>query len=106
MPEPDDTLMRQLRERGRLANGGGGSDDGGMLDTRVATLEVEPREIRATLGRIDITLRSMDERLCGIEKDVGELKGRVSQIPNVWQVLIGGASFIGIAFAAVRFGLR
>ena len=109
MPDPDLTLLRKLAERGRLASGGGGSDDGGMLERRVAALESDMREVKAALGRIETLLRGFDDRLRRVEVDVAELKGRVSQLPTAWTLLTGGFGLVlatfGFAFALVRFAI-
>ena len=99
--------LDKLRRKAKLA-GGGGSDDGGM-QRRVAALEGDMREIKATLGRVETFLRGLDDRFRRIEADVAELKGKVSQLPTAWTLLTGGIGLIpatfGFAFALVRFGL-
>jgi hypothetical protein len=37
------TLLKRLSEQAKLAGRGGGSDDGGMLEQRVAALETDMR---------------------------------------------------------------
>ena len=101
--------LDELRRKARLAGSGGGSDDGGVLDRRVAALEADMREVKTTLGRIEALLRSLDDRVRKVEVDVAELKGKVSQLPTAWTLLTGGTGLIlatfGFAFALVRFGL-
>ena len=108
--------LDELRRKARLAGSGGGSDDGGMLEQRVAALESDMREVKATLGRIETLIRGVDERMRGfddrlrhVEVDLAELKGKVSRIPTGWTLFTGGSSLIpaifGCAFALLRFGL-
>lgn len=111
MPEPDLRLLETLRDRARqarsapnVANAGGGSDDGGM-ERRLSAVEGDVREIKLMLGQMQPVLRSIDDRLRKLEVDLGELKGRVAQLPNVWQLLLGGFSLIGFTFLLLRFGL-
>jgi len=116
MPDPDMSLMNRLGEKGRLAAGGGGSDDGGMLETRVATLEGDMREIKGILARIekrldaiDTKLDKFDERLRRVETEIAELKGRVSQLPSTWVMVTFGVSMTltlaGFVLALFRLGL-
>lgn len=111
MAEPDLPLLETLRDRARrprpapnVANGSGGSDDGGM-ERRLSAVGGDVREIKLMLGQMQPVLRSIDDRLRKVEVDVGELKGRVAQLPNVWQLLPGGFSLIGFTFLLLRFGL-
>ena len=108
MAEPDLTLLVRLRDRAKLAGAGGGSDNGGM-ERRVAALEADMRELKATLGRIETFLRGLDDRFRRVEVDVAELKGKVSHFPTAWTLLTGGIGLtlatFGFAFALVRFGL-
>ncbi len=101
-------MLAKLRDRAKLAGGGGSSNDGGM-ERRVAALETDMREVKTTLGRIEALLRGFDDRLRRVEIDVAGLKGKVSQLPTAWTLLTGGTGLIlatfGFAFALVRFGL-
>ena len=58
---------------------------------------------------LDKLLRGIDDRLCRIEVETAEMKGRVSQLPTAWTLLTGGFGLVlstfGFAFALVRFGL-
>ena len=102
-------LMNTLRQRAKLAGGGGSSNDGGMLEQCVASLEGDMREVKASLGRIETLLRGADDRLRRAEVDMAELKGRISQLPTSWRLFTGGFGLIlatsGFAFAVVRLGL-
>lgn len=106
MSEPDFSLASRRAAKARLVSGDGGGDDGGMLERRVAALEADMREVRGSLGRIEKVLERLDERMRKLELEVAEVKGRVSQLPNTWQMLLGGLTMIGFVFALVRFGLR
>ncbi len=104
MPEPDLKLMRLLAQRGKLARGGGGSDDGGdMLEARVAALESDVREIKVILVRIEARLDKMDSRLDKIEErvrkleiDVSGMTNRLALMPSTWTIMtICIASIVG-----------
>ncbi len=82
---------------GLRAAAGGSSNDGGM-EQRVAALEADMREVKLILSRMEPLLRGIDDRLRKLEAEVAEVKGRASQLPNIWQLLVGG-------FGLVRFGL-
>lgn len=108
--------LDELRRKAKLAGSGGGSDDGGMLDQRVAALESDMREVKATLGRIEALIRGLDDRLRGlddrvrrVEIEMAEVKGRISQLPTAWMMLTGGVGLMlaifGGSLALLRFGL-
>ncbi len=74
--------------------------------SRAPNCEADMREVKGSLARIEKVLERMDERFRKLEIEVAEVKGRVSQLPNTWQMLVGGLTMIGFVFALVRFGLR
>ncbi len=74
--------------------------------SRAPICEADMREVKGSLARIEKVLERMDERFRKLEIEVAEVKGRVSQLPNTWQMLVGGLTMIGFVFALVRFGLR
>ena len=69
--------LHELRRKAKLAGGGGSSKDGGM-ERRLADLEADMRELKATLGRVETFLRALDDRFRRTEADVAEVKGKVS----------------------------
>jgi hypothetical protein len=97
---PDFTLLDQRIERLLDRRGIGGGRGGGDLEPRVSTLEGAVARIDATLlrleGKIDQTAKATE---------VAELKGKVSQLPTVWQVFGLVVAIFGLAFALIRFGL-
>jgi len=108
--------LDDLRNKARLAGAGGGSDDGGMLDTRVAALETDMREVKGILARIEKRLDSIearlerfDDRLRTVEMDLARIDGRVSQMPTTWTLVTTGFGMVlstcGLMFAILRFGL-
>ncbi len=108
MPDPDNSLMQRLAERGKLARGGGGSDDGGdMLDARVAALESDVREVKNLLARIDARLDKFDERMRKLEIDVAEVRGRLANMPSTWTLVTTCFGMVAgmttIVFALLRF---
>lgn len=68
-------------------------------------MQIETREIRNILARIEAKFDQFDERLRKVEIDVAEMKGGVSQLPTAWTLLTGGAGLIIAAFALVRLGI-
>lgn len=71
-PSRDIRLAVDNSRAPRLPTGGGDGHDGGMLENRVAALEVDTKEIKAELKVIG--------------RDVAELKGKVSQLPSLLQI--------------------
>jgi len=71
---------------GGVEKGGGGGHDGGMDDLirRVAALEGDVKDIKATLTRFEPLLTRIDERIKDMPsaKEFGEVKGRVMQLPT------------------------
>ncbi len=129
--EPDFSLLERLAQKARSGGGrGSGSDDGGMLEQRVARLETDMREVKSILVRMEPVLRSIDERVQRLDKrmdgverrtdgfderlrklevDVAETKGRVAQLPTAWTYMTTGLGLIvatfGFIFAMLRFAL-
>ncbi|HEV7266298.1 MAG TPA: hypothetical protein VGN83_15450 [Falsiroseomonas sp.] len=109
MPEPDFSLLEHLAQKARSGGRGSGSDDGSMLEQRVAALEADMREVKSILGRMEPLLRSIDDRLRKIEIETAEMKGRVSQLPTAWTFITAGIGLVlgtfGFIFALLRFAL-
>ena len=57
------------------------------MDARVERLEADIRDVKAILGRLEPAIGRMDDRLRGLQTDVAELKGRVSQLPTTVQLI-------------------
>jgi uncharacterized coiled-coil protein SlyX len=106
-------LMRRLLDRAKLAGDGGGSDDGGMLEQRVAHLERDVGEIKVTLGRMEALLAKLDarfdkfdERVRKLEVDVSGLRERAASMPTTWTMLGMIIAVTGLVLAVLRFGPR
>jgi hypothetical protein len=86
---------------------GGGDGPPGDVDHRVGRLERDVGDIKATLGRMEPLLIRIDERIKDMPtaNQFGELKGRVSQLPTVWQLCALILSIFGLAFVLLRYGL-
>lgn len=110
MSDADPAKVVRLVQRGKLARGGGGSDDGGdMLEPRVAALEADMKEVKASLFRIESTLTKIDsrldkfdERIRKLEIDVSGITNRLSLMPSTWTIMticLGSiiGSMIGVA---------
>jgi hypothetical protein len=102
-PEPPDNVNTKLieefvrREYDRRHRSGGGGDDG--FEPRLARLERHMDELRSLFPRLETKI---DQLL----KEVYELKGRVSQLPSLWQLFLPLIAFViaifGFAFALIR----
>ena len=73
-----------------------------MLEQRVARLEDDMKDVKASL-------RSIDSKLSGIEISMAEVKGKLSQVPT-WVQLIGltlatwaaGAAIVATLIRVIR----
>lgn len=72
-------------------------DDDGTLTARGARLEEQVAEVGRKLDRIESQMAKAVE--------VAEIKGRVSQLPTVWQLVGLVIGIFGAALALLRFGL-
>ena len=82
---------------------GGGGPNNPMLDARVARLEEDLRDVKASL-------KSIEGKLNVIGESVAEIKGRISQAPTWLQLLVALIATWGagaaIVAALIRFGAR
>ena len=70
----------------------GGGDNYGGMETRIARLEEDSKEIRADLKSLRV--------------DAAEIKGRISQLPTIWQLISLVFGILGGAFVIAKFGLN
>ena len=82
----------------RLSGSGGGG--GGGLDSRIGKLEEGFNDLKIGLARIEAKLEHLAKAT-----DLAELKGRVSQLPTIWQLFGIIVAVFGFAFALIRLGL-
>jgi hypothetical protein len=105
--EPNDNVSTKLLEEGvrreferRSSGTGSGGNDG--FETRLTRVERHMDELRVLCPRLETKI---DQLL----KEVYELKGRVSQLPSLWQLFLLLMTFVvaifGLAFAFVRFAI-
>jgi uncharacterized coiled-coil protein SlyX len=94
---------------GGLDGDGGGPHDPDM-EQRVAKLETDVGEIKATLARLEPVLTRIDAGVRKLEADVGELKGRMTgiegqlrQLPTMWTLTTLVLSIFGLAFVLLKF---
>lgn len=61
-----------------------------MLDARVARLEADMSEVKASLKAIEAAIAYLPTAadLTTLRVDVAEMKGRVSQLPTAWMMFI------------------
>lgn len=74
-----------------LDAGGAGPYDPGM-EARVARLERDVDELKQDMKTV--------------LSDLAFIKGKISQMPNIWQAIGLQITFAGLLFAAMHFGLR
>lgn len=70
------------------------------MDGCVGRLEKEVAEIKTVLVRMEAKIDQLPK-----SADFFELKGRISQLPTVWQLSGLVVAIFALAFALVRFGL-
>lgn len=77
-----------------LEYGGGGGDDGGMqgLIQRVERLDKDVSDIKVMLARIEGRLAALPSA-----ESIGEIRGKLSQVPNWWQMFIFVFTASGLA---------
>jgi len=96
-----------------LSEGGGGSTFDPM-ETRVARLEEDMREIKADLKALRDEMRSgfqdLSREISNLAVNVAEIKGRVAHLPTVWQINLQMIGLIftvmGGAFLIVKYGMH
>ncbi len=69
------------------------------MDGRIDKLERDVADIKATLARLEPTLRSVND-------DIKEIKGRVAAMPSTWQLIGLTIGIFAAAAAVVRFVIR
>lgn len=98
---PDGRVVDFTRRKS-LESGGGGGHDGGM-EARVARLEKDVTEIKGILGRIELVLKSIDDRQRKFELDVAEIKGRLQALPTTAQLLALVMAVFGASFGLLKY---
>jgi hypothetical protein len=93
----DDRIDRALDRRFPKGIGG----DGGGIDDRLARVESKVGSMEAMLVRLEAKVDLLPK-----STEIAELKGRISQLPTVWQMFGLVVAIFALAFALVRFGLR
>ena len=79
-----------------------------MPDQTPPAYEASPRvqeailRIEARLDRLEGRFDRFEERFRRVETDLLDVKGRVSQLPTAWTLLLGGA---GVTFGIMAFAL-
>ena len=94
----DERIDRALDRRFPTGSDGGGGGD--ELDARLEAVEKNVSEFGKSLERIESKIDQLPK-----SADFFELKGRVSQLPTVWQLFGLIVALFGLAFLLVRFGL-
>jgi hypothetical protein len=94
----EDLVRREFEKR----MGAGSGDGGDNIGPRLSTLEQKVEQIQAQVARLDTKFDQFT-------KEIFELKGRVSQLPSLWQLFFPLLAFVvaifGLQFAFVRFAL-
>lgn len=81
-----------------------------MLEKRVAALEADMKDVKASLKAIETAVSEIKHLpkasdLARVEKEMAELKGKISMLPTWWQLLVGVIATWG-AGAAIVFALN
>lgn len=80
------------------AGAGGGPPQGPDMSERVGRLERAIEDIKSVLARLE-------PAIIKIRDDTSELKGKISQIPTIWQLAALIISIFGLAFVLLRYGM-
>jgi len=83
-------------------DGGGGEPHPQAMETRVTALENDMREIKADLKRLLADMTDLKRDVVGVKLDVAEMKGRLSQIPNMVQLIGLIFGIFAAAFALLK----
>jgi len=75
------------------------------LEARLASLEADSKEIKASLQRLEPMLTRMDASSRTMERDVSELRGRVSQLPTTMNVFVYMGSLVALVCAVIGLTL-
>lgn len=97
---------------GKLLNfpGGGGPPEVPMLEDRVKALEARAEKIDASLQRLEVSLAEIKTELKSMPKagEIGEIKGRIANLPTTWQLLTllltTWAAGAAIVFTVMKYG--
>jgi len=84
----------------RSERGGGDDGSGSDFETRLRNVESKVDDMRIVLERVETKIDMLPK-----SADVAEIKGRVSQLPTVWQLFGLVLGIFALAFAQMRFGI-
>lgn len=106
--EQIDRQNREAESRMPIVSGGDGPNDPGM-EARMTAVEVDVREIKGILQRLEPLLGRLDERTRKIEADtlpklgtdLAELKGRVSQLPTALAIFGYMGSLVALVLGII-----
>jgi hypothetical protein len=73
------------------------------LEPTLAQMHGELRQVQTDLGEVKADLKRLDDRQRKQGEDIAELKGRVSQLPTIWQLAGLIFAIFGAAFVLIRF---
>ncbi|MBF0563323.1 MAG: hypothetical protein HQL37_15225 [Alphaproteobacteria bacterium] len=78
----------------------------------IAEIRTEQKEqrrdivgLREDIAEIRTEQKEQRRDIVGLREDIAEMKGRVSQMPTLWQLLVGVFGIMGSVFAFLRFGM-
>jgi hypothetical protein len=93
-------------------NGSGGGFNMSDLEKRVDKLELKTDRLQESLNRIELILSEIRGELKtkASAVELAEVKGKISQIPNTWQmitmILGSQITLFGLFFALMKFGIK
>ncbi|MBB5049796.1 hypothetical protein HNR60_004580 [Rhodopseudomonas rhenobacensis] len=106
-------MVEVLRFPGRSGAQSGGGPEDPMLESRVAGIEDDMKDVKASLRSIEIILAKIEGRLSGLEGRLTGIEGRLSGIdarfsslPTTWTMLTIIFATWGIGSGILIFALN
>ena len=99
---------------GTVGAGGSGPEDP-MLDQRVQALEADVKDVKQSLSRLEVAIARIEGVLTQMPKqsdlavlrsEIGEIRGRISNMPTWWMLIVAiittWSAGAAIVFALIR----
>lgn len=61
--------------------------------------------INKRLDRLEAQMEKQNTKFENLQKDIAEIKGRLSAMPTTWQLVALIFAIMGAAFAIIKFGM-
>lgn len=73
-------------------------------------MEIRMARLEDQFSRIETLLKGIDERVRAVELELRESKGRMSNLPTTWAMIVtvigGQAALATLLFSALKLGLK